>query len=182
MSRLRPIIALATAGVAALTLAACGDDGTTTVINNTTTTTVAAQTDATSSTSSTPTTDDSSTTDGGTSATSLKTFQSPSGNIGCIMSAKSLRCDIREKDWSADRPAGCPSEIEYGQGLTLSASGPAEVVCAGDTALDPSAPTLEYGASSTAGPLTCTSNEAAMVCSNQSGGGFSLARESYSLN
>jgi hypothetical protein len=171
---------------AAALLAGCGSSDTTTVVNNTTTTTVVEESSSSTTSTAEPATASSTTTpatsteDSG-STQNLSSFQSPSGNIGCIMSADSVRCDIAEKQWTADRPADCPKQVDYGQGLELPANGYARVVCAGDTVLDPSAPTLAYGDSTRAGSIVCVSAEAGMDCANDSGGHFRIARESYDL-
>lgn len=179
----RSAIAATAALAAALALGACGGGGaTTTVINNTTTVTqtdtAATSTESTSTTTSTETT----TTTGGGPTVALRSFQSPSGNIGCAISPKAARCDISEKQWKAPRPADCPTQVDFGQGLTLPADGAATIVCAGDTVLNPSAPVLEYGSSSRIGAITCTSQQSGMSCANESGGAFTLSRESYSLD
>jgi hypothetical protein len=171
--------------VAAALLAGCGGD-TTTVISETTTT-VASDTTSTESSSTTPatTTPGSTTTadSGGTAAAqSLKAFQSPTGNIACIATAKVVRCDIAERDWSPPpHPASCPDEVDFGQGIQLPSSGAAQFVCAGDTALNPSAPKLPYGSSSQVGTIACTSAESGISCSNASGGSFTISRQSYDL-
>lgn len=164
-------------------LAGCGDDGDTTVINQTTTVTESSSTTASSSTteSTTSTAADDGADESGP-VLSLKSFQAPSGNIACAMTGKSARCDIAEKDWSAPRPADCPSQVDSGQGLTLNATGAAQVVCAGDTVLNPDAPTLEYGSTSQIGAIVCASMESGVSCTNSSGGAFTLSRESYDLN
>lgn len=177
--------ALATLALLALALAGCGGGDSTTVINQTTTVTESSST--TSSTTSTESTAPTSTTaddapDEAGPVVSLKAFQSPSGNIACAMTGRSVRCDIAEKDWSAPRPADCPSQVDSGQGLQLNASGAATVVCAGDTVLNPQAPTLEYGATSQIGAIVCASMESGVSCTNSSGGSFTLSRESYELN
>jgi len=166
-------------------LAGCGDGDSTTVINQTTTVTATDPSSATSTTSTeretatTPADDD----DGGSqNVVSLEAFQSPSGNIACLMSAKSVRCDIADKQWSAPRPAGCPKQLDYGQGLTLDATGAATVVCAGDTVLNPEAPVLEYGSISQVGSIRCDSEESGIDCENGAGGEFSLSREEYELH
>ncbi len=174
-------------------LAGCGGGDTTTVINQTTTTVAGDTSSSTTTESTTETTsteDDDSAEDGGVEAgdddsgpvLSLKSFSSPTGNIGCLMSAKSVRCDIGKKQWSAPRPPDCPEEVDSGQGLTLPATGPASVVCAGDTVLNPQAPTLDYGSSSRIGSITCHSDESEVECENESGGSFSLSIEEYDLN
>ena len=56
----------------------------------------------------------------------LKTFRSPSGNIGCILFEGGARCDIRKRDWSPPpRPANCSKQVDYGQGIEVSHSGEA---------------------------------------------------------
>ena len=56
-----------------------------------------------------------------------------------------VRCDIAERDWEPP-PAPAYCELDYGQGIALSAGGDPEFVCAGDTALGADAP-LPYGES-----------------------------------
>jgi hypothetical protein len=171
--------------VAAALLAGCGGGDTTTVINETTTT-VAGDSTITDSSSTTTASTTSTTTDssGGTGAPqSLKAFQSPTGNIACIITAKFARCDVSERDWNPPpHPASCPSEVDFGQGIQLPTSGSASFVCAGDTTLNPQAPKLAYGSSSQVGSITCTSAESGMSCSNAGGGGFTISRQSYNLN
>ncbi len=51
-------------------------------------------------------------------------FTSPSGNIGCILSDTSLRCDVGDRDWSPPpRPADCPDFSDYGQGIMIHPTG-----------------------------------------------------------
>lgn len=111
----------------------------------------------------------------------LTSFQTPSGNVGCYLSGGAARCDISERDWSAPRPAGCPTESDFGQGLTVGRSGAGEVVCAGDTTLDPSAPKLAYGSASRAGGTTCVSRARGLTCTNSGGHGFFISVQSYRL-
>jgi hypothetical protein len=105
-------------------------------------------------------------------------FQTPSKNIGCIFGGGQVRCDIRKKSWkSPPKPASC--EVDYGQGISLSAGGSASFVCAGDTALGGPA-TLPYGSHSQRGFLRCDSEQNGVTCVDvQSGGGFFLSRQSY---
>lgn len=105
-------------------------------------------------------------------------FQSPSKNIGCVVSAGSARCDIAKRDWAPPRkPASC--DVDYGQGLTISRSGSrGRFVCAGDTALG-SGKILAYGRSVKRGGMTCTSRESGVTCKNARGHGFRISRASY---
>ncbi len=110
-------------------------------------------------------------------------FESPSRNIGCVILDGTARCDILERSWTPpQRPASCPSEVDYGQGLTVPRIGPAALVCAGDTAMDRGAPTLPYGSVDAVGVLRCTSELSGMTCrSARSGHGFFISRQRYSL-
>ncbi|MFN8226089.1 MAG: DUF6636 domain-containing protein [Mycobacterium sp.] len=114
-------------------------------------------------------------------AADLESFTSPSGNIGCIMDAEYLRCDIAEREWSPPpRPTDCPSFTGYGQGISMDPHGPAAFVCAGDTTLH-AGPALGYGQTQRAGGFTCASDEAGVRCANADGHGFRLSRQSYSI-
>jgi hypothetical protein len=112
----------------------------------------------------------------------LRTFRAPSGNIGCIMFKGGTRCDIRKRDWAPlPRPAKCPKEVGYGQGLDVSRAGEASFVCAGDTALDPGAAALSYGTASRVGGSECISRSDGVTCVNQAGHGFFISIQSYQV-
>jgi hypothetical protein len=157
---------------AALALGACGGGGDTVVEKTTVTKPASTTSTETASTSTSP---------ASTSAGSLKSFRSPTGNIGCQLGNSYARCDIRDHTWTAPpKPADC--ELDWGNGLSVSGSGQGGVVCAGDTALDPSAPVLEYGQSSKVGSILCASRESGITCTKQTTGhGFTIAREDYQL-
>jgi hypothetical protein len=172
-----------TALVTAAFLAGCGGGDTTTVVEQTTTVVDGSSTPDSTTTETAETTSTSTDGSGGTGAAqSLKAFQSPTGNIACIMSQKFARCDIAERDWKPPpHPSSCPDEVDFGQGIQLPANGAAQFVCAGDTALNPQAPKLDYGSSSQVGTITCTSAESGMSCSNSSGGSFTISGQGYDL-
>ena len=112
----------------------------------------------------------------------LRTFRTPSGNIGCAMHAGGSRCDIRKRDWKPlPRPAACPRKVGYGQGLDVPAGGEAGFVCAGDTALDPSASSLAYGTASRVGGSECISRTDGITCVNRAGHGFFISIQSYQV-
>jgi hypothetical protein len=114
----------------------------------------------------------------------LSDFQTPSHNIGCMLIGGVARCDIRARTWSPPpHPASCSHEVDFGQGLEVGASGPAGFVCAGDTALDPSASVLPYGTRSVFGQFSCVSRTTGISCTNTSTGhGFEMSRSSYALH
>ena len=112
----------------------------------------------------------------------LKTFRTPSGNIGCAMYEGGARCDIRKRDWKPlPRPAACSREVGYGQGLEVPAGGEAGFVCAGDTALDPTASSLAYGTASRVGGSECISRTDGITCVNRAGHGFFISIQSYQV-
>lgn len=163
---------------ATLVLAACGDSDSTSTVTET----VSSSTESSSSTtdtSSTTTTEDGST-QADQTVTKLTGFTSPTGNIGCYIDQRSVRCDIGDRDWEPPKaPSSC--KLDYGQGIELSAGGAADFVCAGDTALG-GGDVLEYGTSIGAGLLLCESAESGMSCRDtETGRGFTLSKESYDI-
>jgi len=117
-----------------------------------------------------------------TRTVSISTFSSPSGNIGCLIINGSARCDIRNRHWSPPpHPSSCPPVVDYGQGLIVDTRGNARFVCAGDTALNPSAPPLQYGVDTRVGGLTCASRSDGMTCTNAYGHGFTIAIQGYRI-
>lgn len=175
---MRPVVAtrlaLACAGFGALAvLAGCGGGSTTTTIDRTVTET-------------TPGGGGSTTTATTTSEAPARfvhetAFQSPSGNIGCMIVGGSARCDIVKRTWSPpSRPASCPSEVDFGQGLEVGRSGAARFVCAGDTTRDRSTAKLPYGTASEVGGFVCVSRSGGMTCTSAADGhGFFISIQSY---
>jgi hypothetical protein len=59
-------------------------------------------------------------------------------------------------------------------------TGPGHLVCAGDTAIIPSARKLAYGTASDVGSFRCVSATSGMTCTNNaSGHGFFISIQSY---
>jgi hypothetical protein len=115
-----------------------------------------------------------------TAVVHLQSFRSPSGNIGCVMFEGGARCDIRKREWSTPaRPPGCPEQVDFGQGLSVDHTGKASFVCAGDTALDPTATPLAYGEASEVGGTQCISRSEGITCANHSAHGFFISIQSY---
>ena len=184
-----PAPAPALAALAALALlAGCGSDTT-----STETVTAAAPTETASTTpETTSTATESSTTSTGEEGSppaadvqvSKQTgFTSPTGNIGCVIDRRTVRCDISERDWQPPpRPAGCSDQVDFGQGISLDAGGSPAFVCAGDTTLGGGDP-LPYGQSIAAGLLRCESEESGMSCRDiETGRGFTISKESYGFS
>jgi hypothetical protein len=177
------LAALLFLAMTAFGFAGCGDSGDGSTATVTETVTDSTSTSTTTETTSTETaTDDGSLPPADQQVTELTPFTSPSGNIGCYIDRKSVRCDIERRDWDPPaRPASCNENVDYGQGIQLAAGGAPEFVCAGDTALSVGN-ALPYGQSIGAGLLRCESSESGMSCRDiETGRGFSLSIQGYEL-
>lgn len=175
-----PLLLLVASAIAIAGCGGSGDDSTATVTETVSSSTSTAETSSTTSTSSTTT--DGSPPPADVQVNGLTGFTSPTGNIGCYIDKKSVRCDISKRDWDPPaRPASCNENVDYGQGIQMSAGGAPKFVCAGDTALGGGDP-LPYGQSIAAGLLRCESAESGMSCRDiETGRGFSLSIQSYDL-
>ncbi|GED97345.1 hypothetical protein nbrc107697_13840 [Gordonia crocea] len=112
----------------------------------------------------------------------LQSFTSPSGNVACLSAEDSVRCDIRDRSWAPPpRPADCPSQTGYGQGIALRTSGKPQFVCAGDTTFGAAGRVLQYGERAVRMGYSCTSEPTGVTCRNGSGNGFTISREAYRL-
>jgi hypothetical protein len=108
---------------------------------------------------------------------SFTQFQSPSGNIGCVIGRQGgVRCDIRNRDWRPPpKPASCM--LDWGFGLTVGRRGRGQFVCAGDTTLGQGR-RLAYGDAVRRGRFRCLSRRSGMRCANRRNGhGFVLSRQ-----
>lgn len=109
---------------------------------------------------------------------SFHSFQTPSGNIGCLVYGGYLRCDIAHKSWQGPhRPQSC--RLDYGDSFVMSKSGRPQWGCHGDTVLDPKLRVLPYGAKWHSGAFRCTSRLTGITCTNRRHHGFFLSRQSY---
>jgi hypothetical protein len=109
------------------------------------------------------------------------TFQTPSKNITCDLSAAQVRCDIDRHDWAVPaKPASC--QLGWGHGVYVDASAVAGFMCAGDTLSGSATLVLEYGTGLRSGDFLCDSESSAIRCDNeQTGHGFTLAVQDYNL-
>jgi hypothetical protein len=103
-----------------------------------------------------------------------RAFQMPSRNIGCLLAAGVLRCDIL----SGLRPEPTTACDFDWVGIVLSKE-TAEPNCGSDTVYMKEAPTLAYGGTWRRGGFTCHSLETGLNCVSGTGHAFKLARESW---
>jgi hypothetical protein len=116
---------------------------------------------------------------GASSAAAYKGFETPSHNIGCILTEQVARCDIRDHSWpTPKKPKSC--EFDYGA-LFIGKQGKGEFGCVSDSAMG-AGPVLDYGESIRKGRFVCTSEEAGVRCVNRRNGhGFFVSRERVRL-
>ena len=109
-------------------------------------------------------------------------FESPSGNIGCVINGKGVRCDIQSHQWpTPPPPPDCLND--YGNGVQVGKRDqPATYVCAGDTVFTPSAEVLGYGERIKVKRFRCTSKQQGMRCVNRDNKhGFLISRADVRL-
>jgi hypothetical protein len=114
----------------------------------------------------------------GAASGAVASFRTPSGNIGCVWTSDPsyIRCDIL----SGLKPRPKPSsacELEFGYGVQMRRQARVTYVCAGDTAILPSAPKLAYGKTWRRGGITCLSRRVGLRCTNEAGHGWFLSRQ-----
>jgi hypothetical protein len=116
------------------------------------------------------------------SASKFHFFESPSGNIGCVIGGGFTRCDIRNHSWPLPpEPPTC--EFDYGQAFGIGrADEPGEILCASDTAFATDAEVLPYGERIAFHRFRCASKQKGMRCVNRkTKHGFFLSKEEYRL-
>ena len=116
------------------------------------------------------------------SAQDILGAQTPSHNIFCQavppgddQPQARMRCDLQAMtSRPPPAPRNCP--LSWGDSFVLDPTGPGRLFCHGDTVRNDDDPVIAYGTQWRAYGFTCTSQTTGMICVNQSGHGFSLAR------
>ena len=113
---------------------------------------------------------------------SLSVFASPSRNIACTITADGATCTIASITFTPPAINGCTGPVGHVVMVDATGSampcpdGPAPEVAGQDVAV------LDYGRRTSVHGYTCESSTAAMTCWNDTTGqGFSIARQTYSL-
>ena len=107
---------------------------------------------------------------------STRRFQTPSGNIHCLMQDGGLlRCDILS-GLNPEPDKKC--ELDW-VGLLLPRAKTARPNCAGDTVADQSAPVLQYGERWERRGRRCVSKRSGLYCQSFGGWHFKLSREDW---
>jgi len=109
----------------------------------------------------------------------LGAFRTANSSIGCRLGGGTARCDISTRSWSPPpQPASCT--LAWGQGLSVGPTrGPAQFVCAGDTALNPSGSVVGDGIDNVIGSVTCQVRNVGVTCFDGAHHGFFIGRTGY---
>ena len=117
-------------------------------------------------------------------ADDYRTWQSPTGNIHCLLYAAPdrafARCDLIELTPSHDRPPP-DCNLDWGNSFAVEDRGAGYLACVGDTVVDRNSQVLSYGLAISLGGITCVSSKSGMTCTNADGHGFSVARAEQRL-
>jgi hypothetical protein len=107
-------------------------------------------------------------------------FRTPTGNIGCQLTAAAAACDVLERTWELPpRPADCDADFGQGAFVDGDRSG---LTCASDTPFDPDAEVLDYGTGWALGQVRCLSARDGVTCEHTgTGHGFAVSRDAYRL-
>ena len=108
-------------------------------------------------------------------------FQVPSGNITCALSRESVHCEIFRKRYTPYIPQPQSCNLDYGHRVSVSAYGPAEFDCYGDSMQGIAEGTLGYGREIRRGRIGCLSEEDGLTCETIGGTGFFLSVDAARL-
>ena len=111
-----------------------------------------------------------------TASAKFEFFETPSGNIGCVISGKGARCDIQNHSWPTPAPPPSCMDLDYGNGVEIAKKGRGRYVCAGDTVFSPNARVLGYGDRISKKRFRCASKTKGVRCVNRRNGhGFFIS-------
>ncbi len=120
----------------------------------------------------------------GALADELVFFQSPDGNISCLIALgeyADVRCDIEDYVPShSGPPPNC--DLDWGGVFTISEDDTiGQLGCVGDTIGGPGGRKLPYGETETLWKFSCTSQVSGMTCTNSKGHGFTVSKDKQTL-
>jgi hypothetical protein len=104
-------------------------------------------------------------------------FDTPSGNIHCVLARALLLCEIGSR--LQPQPDGTCETPSAWLGVILPNVGGATPECSSHTAVGVSAPTLDYGDRWERAGISCDSESTGLTCTNAIDNGFFLSREEW---
>jgi hypothetical protein len=111
-------------------------------------------------------------------------FQSPTGNISCLIALgeyAEVRCDIQDyTPTHTEPPPNC--DLDWGGVFTVGEDDTiGQLGCVGDTIGGPGGAKLDYGETITLWKFSCTSQKTGMTCTNSKGHGFTISKAKQTL-
>ena len=109
-------------------------------------------------------------------------FQSPSGNIVCVIDDSSATCDVSDSTYQPPPPLDCGKQIPTGSRFMLTPGNVGTIACRGDSLRVLAQPSLDYGRTVSAGAITCDNEPTGLKCTDTSSGHFfQLSKNAYNL-
>jgi hypothetical protein len=100
-------------------------------------------------------------------------FQNSSGNVSCNLSSGGAACEISNRAYTVSTPPPpCAQHSAWGDRFSLNQGGTVQIDCHNDTLHVQGEQVVNDGQTLAAGTLTCTSETAAMRCTDSSTGHF----------
>src|ERR1035441_3956866 len=100
-------------------------------------------------------------------------FQNSSGNVSCNLSSGGAACEISNRAYTVSTPPPpCAQHSAWGDRFSLNQGGTVQMDCHNDTLHVQGEQVVNDGQTLAAGTLTCTSETAAMRCTDSSTGHF----------
>ena len=102
-------------------------------------------------------------------------IRTPTGNISCFVSHRVLHCELGHSDYHPR----C-ADLDW-HGFELAAAGRVQITCSGGILYDtkPIYRTLAYGRTWRDAAFVCTSRRTGLTCTNRTGHGLFLSRQSW---
>jgi hypothetical protein len=100
-------------------------------------------------------------------------FQNSSGNVSCNLSSGGAACEISNRAYTVSTPPPpCAQHSAWGDRFSLNQGGTVQMDCHNDTLHVQGEQVVNDGQTLAAGTLSCTSETAAMRCTDSSTGHF----------
>jgi hypothetical protein len=111
-----------------------------------------------------------------------RAFQSPSGNILCLLAGSGVTCDVSDHTYQLPPGPLCSQHIQWGDRFKLQQGDAVGMPCHADTLPQPGNQILDYGQTISTATITCESQPSGITCTDGSTGHyFRVSRDSYDL-
>lgn len=108
------------------------------------------------------------------------TFETPSGNIDCVVGvgrdSSDITCTIHERSGPPARPRPSTCRGTWGHSFEMFDRGPVRMLCDGPLRNGSAQEIAPYGVIGSPGGFRCSSERTGLTCRNDDGHGFFLSR------